>query len=695
MELIYIWIKDYRNIYKQGFNLSSKWRVEFDEDEKSISINPNPIHIKGFFPNGITNVIAIVGENGAGKSNLLTFIGDWVGVHKCKEECFYIIREDQRLHILYHSSFGFDDTKINCQDSELQVELNPFRLEPKNKEEVGGWTSEGNGHFWVNGKENLLKIFYANTLDGKNDISSSLNLLFDISSNYRLLNPEVPEGAKQNDYSQYDLYQNKDIESVFSFLASSEFASIKKEGDTNKEGEESIFSFNIDAPKVTLELVNPAPLFTSLTYEVKNYISNNTRKTEWGLKQFEDHFNNKASALDELFQVSSKINNKEDVERFLLKELLLNFLFNLGKRYATLNSSDSNGEIPHNLKYKLNLENFNSAKEYLLELWSLHEEDRSAKDLVELISEILIDKEKNQTLFIDFDYKTDESGNTIKPKINLSEKEYKAFRSSYHANFLSIFKHKGSESRYAILDRPVSFSMYSWSYFSTGELAMAQLFSRIFEAKNIDSTTHGHLPSWEKIDSILLLLDEAELGFHPQWQKQFLDKLLRASPSIYTEKHIQIILTSHSPFILSDLTDDHVVFVRKGTEKEEKGDISLKGKCIKEPPIERTFAANIHGLFTHSFFLNDEFIGESARKKLRKMISYLGGNSSSNENIDDPLISASGIKLLIEKVGEPIIREKLWELYRKKYKVDLIDERIKELRGEIERLEQQKTSNND
>ena len=121
MELIYIWIEDYRNIYKQGFNLSSKWRVEYDEDEKRITITPNPAHIEGFFPNKITNVTAIVGENGAGKSNLLTFIRDWVGVLRCKKECFYLIQENDRLHVLFHPSFGFDEASIDCQESDLQV----------------------------------------------------------------------------------------------------------------------------------------------------------------------------------------------------------------------------------------------------------------------------------------------------------------------------------------------------------------------------------------------------------------------------------------------------------------------------------------------------------------------------------------------------------------------------------------------
>lgn len=32
MELLYVWIEDYKNIYHQGFNFSPKYRFGFDEN---------------------------------------------------------------------------------------------------------------------------------------------------------------------------------------------------------------------------------------------------------------------------------------------------------------------------------------------------------------------------------------------------------------------------------------------------------------------------------------------------------------------------------------------------------------------------------------------------------------------------------------------------------------------------------------
>ena len=103
MELLYVWIEDYKNIHHQGFNFSPKYRFEFEptksehlkDEAGQIKKDSNGFEIKtvtegtvthtirdqknstlsdNFFGENITNVTAIVGQNGAGKSNLLEFI---------------------------------------------------------------------------------------------------------------------------------------------------------------------------------------------------------------------------------------------------------------------------------------------------------------------------------------------------------------------------------------------------------------------------------------------------------------------------------------------------------------------------------------------------------------------------------------------------------------------------------------------
>ena len=72
MELIYLWVEEYKNIHKQGFNFSGRYRCEYDDVKNELTIKKNEgyVHI---FPDNI-NVTAIVGENGAGKSSIVEWL---------------------------------------------------------------------------------------------------------------------------------------------------------------------------------------------------------------------------------------------------------------------------------------------------------------------------------------------------------------------------------------------------------------------------------------------------------------------------------------------------------------------------------------------------------------------------------------------------------------------------------------------
>lgn len=67
MELVYLWVEEYKNIKNQGFNFSPRFTCKYENGTLTIDKKePEPINI---FPSNI-NVTAIVGENGSGKSNV-------------------------------------------------------------------------------------------------------------------------------------------------------------------------------------------------------------------------------------------------------------------------------------------------------------------------------------------------------------------------------------------------------------------------------------------------------------------------------------------------------------------------------------------------------------------------------------------------------------------------------------------------
>lgn len=205
---------------------------------------------------------------------------------------------------------------------------------------------------------------------------------------------------------------------------------------------------------------------------------------------------------------------------------------------------------------------------------------------------------------------------------------------------------------------------------SAGEKSFLSLLSRFYIA-------HENMGSGQPF----VFLDEADVGFHPQWQKQLFRYLCAYLPIILHadyRKPIQIFITAHSPFIASDLPLENILFLSKDES----------GKCQVNAGLqhERTFAANIHTLFSDAFFLEDGLIGEFAQETIETLITaikcfpedgdipWLKGDESERRSI---------IKTLIEKIGEPIIRMKLYELFDS-HMPETLEEKKKRLLEELE-----------
>lgn len=196
-----------------------------------------------------------------------------------------------------------------------------------------------------------------------------------------------------------------------------------------------------------------------------------------------------------------------------------------------------------------------------------------------------------------------------------------------------------------------SFSNRAEDEFSSGEFAFLSMLARLyaFNTHQVMTLTQG------VTDNVLVIIDEGELYLHPSWQKKFVNLIVGTLPQIYPNVRIQVLLTSHSPFILSDLPKNKVTFLRKD-----------KGRSLIDKSMHhaQTFAGNIHTLLADSFFMEDGFIGEFAEQKLNQVIKEL-------QSAD--ILSATRweqIRRIITSVGEPVIRAKMLDLYESKQRLD-------------------------
>ena len=227
-----------------------------------------------------------------------------------------------------------------------------------------------------------------------------------------------------------------------------------------------------------------------------------------------------------------------------------------------------------------------------------------------------------------------------------------------------------------------------WIGLSSGELGLLKSFTNLYSAK---IALQKKMFSGVDKENYLLLLDEIDLGLHPEWQRRWISKALPIIEKIFDDKHLQIIITTHSPIFLSDIYKENIIFL--ATENNEE---------LNEKTIEKTFGQNIYTLFKNSFFLND-VMGEYALNTIKDTIEYLSfkvnSNSSYNRaeslyNNSDEIINEKIAKKVIDSVGEPIIANQLKELFYKAFpnkndEISEIQNQINQLQIKLRQLEEE------
>jgi ABC-type multidrug transport system ATPase subunit len=161
----------------------------------------------------------------------------------------------------------------------------------------------------------------------------------------------------------------------------------------------------------------------------------------------------------------------------------------------------------------------------------------------------------------------------------------------------------------------------------------------------------------ESNDNVVILLDEPTNSFHPQWQKQYISELTQS----FKRSAIHFIITSHTPFLLSDIPKQNIIFL----DKDEKGNCKVVDG-LKEK--KQTFGANIHTLLSDSFFMDDGLMGAFAKSKIDKAITLLNQDKLDEKDL-------KYCEQIISIIGEPIVKNQLQRMLDSKRlkKVDEID----------------------
>ena len=176
-----------------------------------------------------------------------------------------------------------------------------------------------------------------------------------------------------------------------------------------------------------------------------------------------------------------------------------------------------------------------------------------------------------------------------------------------------------------------------------------------------------------------LVVDELESGMHLEWSRTLINFLVNYINEINRigGMNFQLIFTTHSPYMLSDIKPGNVIMLEKNQETGYS-----EGKVL-----QNTFAKNIQEIMKEN--LIDNIYGDFALAKINSMISRLNGEEGDEEDEEELLKE-------IHLISEPILRNKLLEMYDKKYntsefsiekqllKLGLTDEQRQKVRTMIE-----------
>jgi hypothetical protein len=218
---------------------------------------------------------------------------------------------------------------------------------------------------------------------------------------------------------------------------------------------------------------------------------------------------------------------------------------------------------------------------------------------------------------------------------------------------------------------------------SSGEqqliLTLQTIYYHLYNLNSVESSDQKSI-----YNKICIILDEIELYFHPEYQRKFIYELINGLKKLRLSKinAIQILFSTHSPFILSDIPSVNILRLKEGMPESE---------------LTPTFGANIHQLLYNDFYLESGFIGEYAKLKINEVVDYLNVILLKNKqnqieerilqegsliikadlkiqleitNLElrrinnlNELLSIEKCKEIINLIGEPILSQSLNNLY--------------------------------
>lgn len=663
MELVYFWVDKFRNINKQGLNFSPTHHFEYDYISQKLSYSfENANLIENFFGKQVLNFSCIVGENGSGKTNFLRLLT----YNDLKLTSYILIFVNEKKELV---------TFCN-------------RIDIINREELRG------DNFAFQSQEFISYLYDTTDNSPKPHIIYTSNVFY---PEFNLLSKLTDTSWHITDVSISRLLTYSPIFSEYP-ISTFRFDELLRLNDTITFIDEKLSNTNSEQNRIKEQFgFHNTSGLKSIQIKPAMFAFNKREADVKILKDLFIAFNYDTNLIQEnsfilifIRLVTHKINKRLKKETKRLSEAKEELKI-LSEKYKSFDTDEI-------------LKDNSVSKEYEYisrKLENLQGEQNNYDSIKSIESLVVFFNEKLKELTELFKFQSHEcvKDPSIKYSIkeNLKEKENNLFGNfiSYLLEFISNIEYEDYNftlqiprnefnnflekyslflEKYFFLDSRVTKEKFTidildfdWGL-SSGQLAIFNMISKLIYSTHSQFVQNHQ----EKISSHVILIDEADLYLHPEWSRNNVMLLTTLLPLIF-KKPIQIILTTHSPFVLSDLPKNNVIYLKryKSEDIEVISEIQQIGNCKvlnnnEKNELTNTFGCNIHTLLNDAFFMQNGVLGEFAKAKINDLINYLKNKESKIKNEVDA-------QLLINLIGEPIIRNQTQKMLD-----EIINEKLKQ-----------------
>lgn len=245
-------------------------------------------------------------------------------------------------------------------------------------------------------------------------------------------------------------------------------------------------------------------------------------------------------------------------------------------------------------------------------------------------------------IYLDSDntYNLDELGNTINAMVG---ERIHPEHQLQETDLLPppIFEH------FLLLKKDGDTGIIDFRNLSSGERQIAYTISNfMYHLINVDSEWNDFYQDKDHLEIIKyrfvnVIFDEVELYFHPELQRSFMGLLLQALQNAHFKNlyGVNIILATHSPFLLSDIPHSNVLCLGEDT-------MNLKG----------TLGANIIELLGNSFFLSS-VIGNVASREIQKIVNLYQAAKREEDITNTFKKNKERFKYVYKYVADPYLKD--------------------------------------